>query len=335
MNDKKFDEAACVLPERIYGILKYIPRSVKDGTYEIRLRRKRPLTLFGREGCVFVYENSSVSHLSGENGVCLTDSEIDTAVERICSYSVYAHQSEMAEGFVTFGAGFRAGFCGRAVISGGSIQSVRDITSVNIRIARDLPDAANGLIENIYSCGGFRGILIAGPPCSGKTTMLKSLAYRLSSDLRSGFLKTVIIDERSELGTLCGLNCDILAGYPKNEGIIHALRTLSPQLIVCDELSDTAEAESVIRGMNTGVKFAVSVHCGDKKELMRRKVSRLLISSRCFDYIALLRGGESVGTVGGIYTPEELLYENDGNGADSYKLIFDGVYDNQTRERAL
>lgn len=335
MNDKRFDEAASVLPERIYSVLRYIPQSVKDGTYEIRLRRNRPLVLFGREGTVFVYENSSVSRLNGKDGVRLDDGELDAAVEKICSYSVYAHQNEMADGFVTFGSGFRAGFCGRAVISGGSIRSVGDITSVNIRIARDLQDAANDLIENLYSAGGFRGVLIAGPPCSGKTTMLKSLAYRLSSEFRSGFLKTVIIDERSELGTLCGLNCDILAGYPKNEGIIHALRTLSPQLIICDELSDTTEAENVIRGMNTGVKFAVSVHCGDKKELMRRKVSRLLLSSRCFDRVALLNGGDRVGALGGIYTPEELLYENNGSGTDSYKLIFDGVYDNQARERAL
>ena len=327
MENEKFDEVAGIFPNRIANILKFIPESVKKDAYEIRLRADRPLIIFGRNSSGFIYDDSTVSAMVKNGVVVASEEEIRECIEKVCSYSVYAHQNEMAEGFITFGSGIRVGFCGTAVISEGKIKSLRNIDSLNIRIPGEYPECAVPLLDKLYSSGGFNGLIVAGAPCSGKTTLLKSVAYQLSSEYKYGYLKTAVIDERFELGSAVGINCDILRCYPKNTGIIHAVRVLSPQIVICDELSDDMEADNVIRCLNSGIKFAVSVHCGSKKDLINRPLTRKLINSDCFDYVVLLDNSGSPGRIQNIYRMEDLKNEVDFDSVRSSKLLFSGIPD--------
>ncbi len=328
-DDKSFDEVISVLPERIRSRLEYISDSVKHDTYEIRIRKDRPVVLFGKYGSAFVCENSVVSSINKDAGIIVTSREISDTVSGVCGYSVYSHQRDIALGFVSFGNGHRAGFCGTAVTDNETTVTIRNITSVNLRIARDFPNSSDALLDKIYKDGVFSSVLLAGAPCSGKTTVLKSLAYKLSSFYKYGFMKTVLIDERGEMGSDIGVNCDVLIGYPKNIGISQAVSVLSPEVIICDEISTDDEADRVIKCINSGVSFALSVHASNKRELFTRPLARRLIESGGFKYIAILKNPEAPGELSEIISTEDINYEYGRNNNGSGKLVYSGIPYNQ------
>ena len=143
------------------------------------------------------------------------------------------------------------------------------------------------------------GVLIAGPPCSGKTTLLKDIALKLSS--RPYFKKVAMVDERNELAGMyrgvpqntLGDFCDVLCGYPKAEGILNAVRALSPDIIICDEIGNKEDVEALLNVLNTGVTVISSVHACNVDELYRREMIKKLLNSGAFEKIVVLRGGSS------------------------------------------
>ena len=74
--------------------------------------------------------------------------------------------------------GHRVGVCGTAVYEENRVSGIRDISSLNIRIAREVYGAADELLRELDK--EISGLLIAGPPSSGKTTILRDLARQLS-----------------------------------------------------------------------------------------------------------------------------------------------------------
>ena len=309
MNAKEFDEILYFFPERIKDILSAVSSAVKSCTYEIRFRAEKPIVLFANNGSNFLKSDSTVSTIDSKYSVVVSDEEIQQIVSSICGYSVYSHQNDIAQGFVTFGNGHRAGFCGTAIVNNGTISALRDVNSVNIRISRNFEDAADELLEEITKSCRFNGIIIAGAPCTGKTTVLKSFASKISSSYRFGYMKTVLIDERCEMGYNSGLNCDVLCGFPKSDGIIHAVRVLSPEIIVCDEVASVQEAEEIIKGCYAGVKFVVSVHIGTNEDLFLRPVSKKLADCGFFNYAVFLDNVECPGKIRKIVKLEELKSE--------------------------
>lgn len=309
METKEFDEIIYFFPERIKTALSAVSSTIKSNTYEIRFRSEKPIVLFANNGSNFLKTDSTVSVIDSKHSVVVSKEEIQQIISSICGYSVYSHQNDIAQGFVTFGNGHRAGFGGTAIVNNGNITALRDIDSVNIRISRSFENAADELIDEISENPQFNGIIIAGAPCTGKTTILKSLASKISSSYRFRYMKTVLIDERSEMGVNSGLNCDVLCGFPKSDGIIHAIRVLSPQIIICDEVTSTQEAEEIIKGCYTGVKFVVSVHVGTYEDLFLRPVSKKLADSGFFDYAVFLDNAERPGKIRKIVKLEELKSE--------------------------
>lgn len=335
MDNEKFDEVISFFTENIRNILECISDTVKENTYEIRLRSGKPIILFGNNGSCFVKNDSTVSEIDSKYSVILNPEDLKKIISKICGYSVYTHQNEISQGFVTFGNGHRAGFCGTAVRCEDGITALRDINSLNIRIARIIENTADELIDILTESDGFNGIIIAGAPCTGKTTLLRSFAAKISSCYDYGYMKTVIVDERSEMSFCSGYNCDILKGYSKTEGITHAIRVLSPEIIVCDEVVSTEEAEKIIKGCYSGVKFIISVHIGTPYELFYRPVSKILTESGFFDYAVFLKDSKNPGKINKIVKTEELKNEYIRNSRNYNQYIFSGVSDYKQRDKAL
>ena len=85
-----------------------------------------------------------------------------------------------------------------------------------------------------------RGVLVVGPPSSGKTTFLRDVARSLSLGRFGPSRRVAVVDERGELGGYdLGPNADVLRGYPKAAGLDAAIRTLSPEVAVLDAVSYT------------------------------------------------------------------------------------------------
>ncbi|MGN1202171.1 MAG: hypothetical protein ACI4RF_02665, partial [Eubacterium sp.] len=184
----------------------------------------------------------------------------------------------------------RVGIGAAAVYKDGKMNSVKDINSINIRIAGEHRDCSRKILNLLYT-KSTPSIIVAGAVLSGKTTFLRDLSRLLSSGFAGKYRKVAVVDERREIssGFDVGINTDVLAGFEKAKGIEIATRTLSPDIIVCDEIGNINELNAIKYGFSTGVSFAVSVHMKNEKQLLSNRIVSQLIATDEFDYIVLLQ----------------------------------------------
>lgn len=301
-----FDEAAAALGTDIAFALLALPANTKRQAFEIRLRCGRPIALSVADGQLFPCD-----------GVTVSRAVLDEIFYNLCGHAVYSRESDIARGCITVGSGHRAGICGTAVVSGGTVTALRDISSVNLRIAKERMGCADECMGRLFS-DGLCGAVIAGAPCSGKTTILRDMAKALSEGRADGVHRRVaVIDEKGELAAVCGgIPCcdvgqctDVLDGYPRAEGMLQAVRCLSPDVIICDEVGTEEDVEAVRMCAGAGAAIIVSVHAGSSEELARRPQLISLLRTGALHRVALLRGRSAPSAVAGIYYAEQILAE--------------------------
>lgn len=326
----RFDQAVSGLGERLQKVLAKAPHSAKASAFEVRLRVGKPIALTWAGLSWFLDRNAQL-HNTPRTDFIVEKQDLEESIVRMCSYSLHSHQDEMKNGYISLLGGHRAGICGTAVLNGGIVSSLRDITSVNLRIARDVREAAAPIVKKAFE-GGVTSLLIAGVPSSGKTTVLRDLARQLAGGRTGSYLKVAVVDERCEIAAVydgvpqndLGPCCDILSGYPKAEGIMAAVRTLSPQVILCDEIGGEAEVSGMLDSVNSGVKMICTAHAATLRELLRRRQIRRLLEYGVFDQVVRLGGAECPGEIVEIMEAGELLAEDCGYGADRSVLLHDG-----------
>ncbi|MBQ7596961.1 MAG: hypothetical protein IJU56_00090 [Clostridia bacterium] len=306
MEHRGFESAVECLPAALREKLLLLPEGVRAQCFEIRLRKQQPVVLFGAFGCGVLQSDGTLGKTAGSAAVICTGEQLDAAFHCCCEYSVYAHENDLLRGFLTF-HGNRVGLVGSAVCdAAGSMTAVRDITGLNVRVARDVPGCARALL-GLFRDGAAQSVILAGPPASGKTTMLRDLIVSLSSLEHEGAQKLCVIDARQELFVAhTALNCDFYRGYPMEIAIDNAVKTMSPQLIVCDEIATKREVDAICYGVNCGVRFLVGVHASSKAELLRRTQVQRLLETRAFDRAVLLASAP-VGTVSAVLAGRTLF----------------------------
>jgi stage III sporulation protein AA len=217
----------------------------------------------------------------------------------MCGGSLYAYSQTIHEGYITLPDGIRVGVAGRAVCEEGRIIGVCEITGLCIRLPH-IHRAVGGEICRLLRAlnqgtSAPQGILIYAPPGEGKTTLLRGVAVGLAGGDGQAPLRTVAVDTRGELGFETegrGLCLDILRGYPRSRGVEIATRTLSAQVILCDEIGDTEEALSLISAHHGGVPLIATCHGGSVTEILRKTGLRLLHEARLFGaYVGIRRDG--------------------------------------------
>lgn len=233
---------------------------------EIRLRKDKPLCL--------TLESTNVKI----DYVC-TANEISETSSRLCQGSLYSYAENIKEGVIATEYGIRAGVCGRAVMRDGTLSCVRDITSINIRIPHRIIGASNALYELVVDCGS---VLVCSAPGRGKTTLLRELIPVLSSGANAK--RVSVIDSRLEL--FAGMrDCDMadfFIGYPRQDGIISAVRTMSPEYVICDEIASERDADAVRIARSAGVNVVVSAHAGSFTDLRKNRYIKELLDSHMF-----------------------------------------------------
>ena len=210
--------------------------------------------------------------------------------------------------------GNRVGFCGTASSENGMITAVRNITSLNVRVARQITGAADEVVR-LFQKQGTEGILIVGAPASGKTTLLKDLIRRLADGSEGRYWRVSVIDERGELGgergtafqNDLGFSSDVFIGYPKAKGMEIAVRTMAPEILVCDEIGSREDAEAIRYSVNSGVKMIAAIHAKDEVELKQKPFIQELLDTKAFGHLVFLSEKDRLRRVSHIMATDEFL----------------------------
>ena len=315
-DDERYLAAIQTLGEHVRRVLARVSGDVQRETTEIRLRVGRPLGLITPARILFVDEHGGIAPRPVLNAFIVTKADMQDCFVSLCGWAVHSHQREMADGYIAVRGGHRAGVAATAVVEDGLVASVRDITSINLRIAREIFGCADQLIRG-YFMDRPCGLLLAGAPASGKTTLLRDLARQLSSGTPGVYRKVCVVDESGEIGASSGgliqndlgPCCDLLAGYPKAKGLQIAIRYLSPEIIICDEIATEAEIEAVAAAVNSGVAVVTSVHAASFEELYRKRMIGRLFETGAFAYAAMLRGADKPAQILAVRKVEELCIQ--------------------------
>ena len=284
-----------LLSDGIAGSLSALPNEILKQLNEIRIRRDLPLILVFGKNCLFITRKGKLLNHFSELAYLVDDEEFDLIFRRLSNYSVHSVIDNLTKGFITAEGGNRIGVASTAVIKEKEVASVKDVSSLNIRIASEVKDCSRQILNMLF-VNSFPSIIVVSPPSGGKTTFLRDFARLLSGGFNNRYRKVVIVDERNEIAYKgasginadIGLNTDVITGFTKSAGIEMAIRTLSPDIIVCDEISSSDEVAAMADGFNSGVKFAVSVHAAGKKDLVEKAIIRELVLRNEFEYIVIL-----------------------------------------------
>lgn len=275
----------------VSNVLKYFsPRitkaltEVKGNISEIRLRSGSPLSITLPNQYIYLTENGAYT-TSADKALKVTPEDIRHTFEAVCRYSVHSCQSRINNGFVTVAGGHRAGLCGTAVYSpSGKIENLKYINGINFRIAGEVFGAADEIVLTTMG-SGLKSVLIFGAPCSGKTTILRDLCRQVGDKY-----PVSLVDERFEIASVSGenannhvgANTDVFSGYTKTDGILTAIRVMSPRMIICDEIGSDDDISALRQAWICGVKIAAAMHSGSVSELTGSSVYPL-IACKAFD----------------------------------------------------
>ncbi|CAH1194730.1 hypothetical protein PAECIP111892_01825 [Paenibacillus auburnensis] len=297
-----------LFPEKVRVLLNGLPVPLLAKVEEIRVREGRPLEINYSGHYHFLTGSGSLTQNPGE---AYKPSREDThrLLDLISNHSLYTMEEELRKGFITIPGGHRIGLSGRTVLSGGGVEHLRDITGFNVRIAREIPGIADSVLPYLLERGRQRIMhtLILSPPQHGKTTLLRDLARQISAGSREGRegsragLKVGIVDERSEIaGSRRGIpafdvgpRTDILDGCPKAEGMMMMIRSLSPDVLIADEIGRLEDAEAVTEALHAGISVVASAHGKEVSELARRPGLGGLLEHRMFERYVILHRTEA------------------------------------------
>ena len=327
-----FNNIISYISPRIQMYLNKISDSIKESIQEIRIRVGRPIVIVTSKGSCFLTTNGKICYIYSSNCVIANENEIFDTINKMCGYSMHSHYEDILNGYITLPCGSRVGLCGTAVYEKDKVKSIKNIHSINIRVPRIVKGVSDSIFNSVLA-DGMKNLLIAGPPSSGKTTMLRDIAYQLSSGRMGKYHKIVVVDERKEIFPVdtstenLGPNTDVLLGFPKGVGISMAIRTLSPDVIICDEIGSIDDVDELLFGLNCGVKFIFSAHASNINELRNKSVFAQMFNIQGIDEIVFLFGSEMPCKIKNIIDVNEGFNEVDYiNNIDYFCSSFNELY---------
>ena len=303
MNDEKRKQQILhVLAKRIRELLEAEELDY-DKLQEVRLRVGQPLFILWNGKERFLPYGTGTMHI-------VTKEEIRETLEYMSHYSLYAYENELRQGFLTIEGGHRVGVAGKVLLENNKVKNMQYISSVNLRMSHEVLGCANTVLPYIIQGKGILHTLIISPPCCGKTTLLRDLIRQISDGTEYFKGRTVgVVDERSELGgsyqgiaqNTLGKRTDLLDCCPKAEGMLMLIRSMSPEVIVIDEIGGEEDVHALEYAMQCGCKMLASVHGLSMEDIREKPVLGELVKKKRFDRYVVLGKEIHPGEVKAIY----------------------------------
>lgn len=247
---------------------------------ELRLRVGQPLALYIAGNEEFFWPK-------------LTQGDLESALLSACRQSVYAHTETLRHGYITVEGGHRIGVCGFGVVHDDSVRTIKSVSSMVIRVAKQILGCADTLLPSVTS-----STLIIGPPGSGKTTLLRDLVRQMSDKKKQ---RVGLADERGEVSAgvlgipqlMIGARTDVLINIPKATAAMMLLRTMNPQWIAMDEITSPRDLLVMEQVAYCGVSLLATAHAERIEDLSQRPLYQNLMERRIFEKVVVLRADKT------------------------------------------
>lgn len=303
-----------VLPEHLRHLLSGLPGRVYGALEEIRLTLGAPLFLNLEDSDVMLAREGGLTSNS-DQAYRVAWQDVQRTFELVTDSSVYAWEEEIRSGFLTLPGGHRVGIVGTAVLEGRQVKTLKYISGLNLRLAREVKGAADSIMPHIIARGGVKNTLIVSPPRCGKTTLLRDIIRQVSQGvpgLGVSGLRVGLVDERSEIASSyrgrpqkdVGPRTDVLDRCPKADGIMMLIRSISPDVVATDEIGSPLDAQAIGEALSAGVTILASAHGSGASDLSSRPGLRPVMTEAAFQRVLVLSRSAGPGTL------EEVL---DGN----------------------
>ncbi|MGV8145063.1 MAG: stage III sporulation protein AA [Alkaliphilus sp.] len=311
---KQLENYLC--PE-IRKLIKPIPDNVKEVIEEIRLRVNKPLMILGNSEDYYINQ-SGITTTTLDRCFLVSQKNIDTTLQFVSNYSIYAIEEELKRGYITISGGHRVGVVGKTIFESSGIRTIKYVNGLNIRISREKKGIAKTVIRHLIdNKGSFLNTLIISPPQCGKTTLLRDIIRNISngnSEFGIKGVKVGVVDERSEIAGCfqgipqndLGIRTDILDCCKKADGIMMLIRSMSPQVIATDEVGKEEDYLAIEEALMAGISLISTVHGKTIEDVYSKKVIGKLVKNKVFTRIIILSNRFGVGTIEGIFDGETL-----------------------------
>lgn len=278
-------QACSICPREVQDIVLHLPYASQIEEIRFRTGQAVYVTVNGQEKCL--------------QTAFVRNEWLEQIVAKATGHAVYSAHQMLKNGFVTVAGGHRLGICGTGIYQGNEIVGLKDISSVNLRVARQIRGIAAKTADDLWLHP--QSTLIIGAPGVGKTTLLRDLIRQLSDR----FCRRIgVADERMELGACfngmaqfdLGTHTDILSGVKKETAVEFLIRTMSPEWIALDEITASGDIEAMLRGSYCGVNFIATAHAACREELQQRSLYRELINCGIFNNLVIIRHDRTITT---------------------------------------
>jgi len=240
------------------------------------------------------------------DAVMVSKTDIETIIHKASDYSLYAVNEQLKKGFITIRGGVRIGITGEVVIEDGKVSTIKNIQAINIRIPHQVRGTSYKILPYVFGQTSPYNTLIISPPGAGKTTMLRDLAWQLCDKYLMP--NVLILDERGEIAANwqgenqldVGAFTDVISGASKSYGFENGIRSMRPDVIICDELATRDDMDMIRQAVRSGVCVFASVHARGIDDIRAKPIFRELVDDMVFDRYVILTTKETAGNITGV-----------------------------------
>ena len=299
------------LPAKIYEPLKRYLDLVELN--EIRLRVDCPVIVSVRNKKYYLGENGFCDK---ENAIITDYAFLQEFVYKMCENSVYSVNDYLKCGYITLPNGIRVGICGEVVSENGKVITIKNFQAVNIRIPHIIEGWSELALDYILK-SNFLNTLIISPPGAGKTTFIRDIVYQMAK--RNYSYNVLIADERNEIANInngiksidLGYFADIFTNCSKEFAFKYGIRSMRPDIIVCDEIDIDKDLQALVDAINCGVKVLATIHSDSIFQLKNKRGFEDVLKNKIFDRFIVLSCDNGPGTLTNIYDSKlQCLFSN-------------------------